>query len=215
MILRSGLVVPARCDRTSCWACIVPVAISTGEAIAMAQPTQALTLTNLPRLWQGVRDRMTRFGRALRRRGVKGAYAYHVEPNPGDTDRTHTHVWFRGDHLDQSLLRDVAAASGMGRVVLEKAATPATTSYDVPTLDYGLKMVLANRPTDPGALWPSAETYLRLNGGKLVHATNSFWRSWGGEALQLRAARRLAHNGGLPRSRLFVAGAAMDHVRRP
>lgn len=171
----------------------------------MAQPQQALTLTGLPRVWQQAQKLMGRFRRALTRRGLRGEYAFHLEPNPSDDRGAHCHAWWRGERLSQSVLSEVAQVSGMGSVAFEKQAEIASLDYAVATVDYGMKSVLRDRPEHPDAMWPAAATFLELNGDKLVHATNGFWRDWLLQPLDLRMARSIAHNwrwrrGGSPAS---------------
>lgn len=192
----SGLLVPARCNRLSCWACVVPIAIQTGEALAMARPTLAVTLTHLPRSWPEIQSVMARFSRTLKRRGIAAKYAYNVEPNPSDHTGAHCHLWWRGDPISQPLLSEIATVAGMGSHVDVRPARPETTYHSIPAIDYGLKLILRDRPEAPEAMWPAAAEYLELNGGRLTHGTHGFWQDWNGAPVHggVRQARQLAHS---------------------
>jgi hypothetical protein len=161
----------------------------------MARPTQAITLTKLPRGWQPVQQLVAKFKAALARRGVRGRYAWHVEPNADPGTGAHCHLWWRGETLDAPLLREAALAAGAGPHVDVRAASAASVAHKVPTIDYGLKMILRDRPEHPEALWAAAVEYLDLNGGRLVHSTHGFYEDWHGRPVKggLRAARRVAH----------------------
>lgn len=191
----SGRLVPARCERVSCWACVVPVAIRTGEALAMARPSLAITLTRLPRSWEPVQKLMSRFSKTVRRRGISARYAYNLEPNPNDRTGAHCHLWWRGDPVNQPLLSEIAAIAGMGSHVDVRPARAETVHHAIPTIDYGLKQILRDRPEHPAELWPSAREYLDLNGGRLTHQTHGFWEDWLGVPIEggVRRARQLAH----------------------
>jgi hypothetical protein len=65
----------------------------------------------------------------------------------------------------------------------------------VPSLEYGLKAVLVDRPPEPTRLWPAAVEYLALNGGRLVNASRGFWVDWQGDQVEggVVRARVVAH----------------------
>jgi hypothetical protein len=201
----TGLIIPARCDRTTCYSCITPVAIATGEALAMAAPDQWVTLTGLANVWGTVRASINAWRRRLIADGSVGGFAYNVEPNPAGRG-SHAHVWWRGSPLDAAHVGNAAERSGMGRHAACGPAFAATHEYERPTIEYGLKMVLRERPESPTSLWPSASQYLAINGDRLVHATRGFWRDAGGAPLSgIREARRVAHQAGEPGVWRFVA----------
>lgn len=60
--------------------------------------------------------------------------------------------------------------------------------------EYGLKMILRNRPEVLTELWPSAERYLEFNGGRLVHPSRGFWRDRNGARCTLAKAEVAAGN---------------------
>jgi hypothetical protein len=194
VLTRTGLAVPDRCDRLNCWSCVIPQAIRTGEAMAMARPTKAVKLTGLPVVWESAREVMRRFRRTLTRRGTVGEFAYFVEPNPGDSTMAHAHLWWRGDKLTIPKLCDAAATAGLGPVANLRLGYGEDIHHAIPTIEYGLKMILVDRPDEPTGWWPTARDYLSLNGEQLVHATNGFWQDWRGQPLTLRTARVVAHN---------------------
>ncbi len=115
------------------------------------------------------------------------------DQNPAGTGH-HIHAWQWGDPLDQGLLRDAALSAGMGDFAeVHPRRAPAGAA-----LTYGMKTVIDGSPVGtelPDATWD----YLRLNGGRLLHATRGFWRDETGQQLgevrdALRAVARL--NGG-------------------
>lgn len=134
----------------------------------MARPSLAITLTRLPRSWEPVQKLMSRFSKTVRRRGISARYAYNLEPNPNDRTGAHCHLWWRGDPVNQPLLSEIAAIAGMGSHVDVRPARAETVHHAIPTIDYGLKQILRDRPEHPAELWPSAREYLDLNGGRLI-----------------------------------------------
>ncbi|WP_395690097.1 hypothetical protein [Nocardioides sp.] len=76
------------------------------------------------------------------------------------------------------MLSEVAVKSGAGFQVHVKDAFAIVAGQGQPTIDYGLKLILRNRPASPEALWPGAQAYLERNGGRLVHSSHGFWRDW-------------------------------------
>ena len=63
----------------------------------------------------------------------------------------------------------------------------AVTRQPMPRILYAVKRV-TDRPPGAMELWPEAVDHLELNGGRLVHATQSFWRDGPG-GLRLTGVR--------------------------
>lgn len=177
----TGQTVPARCNKLRCPFCLPHEALGVAAALAMAQPTQLLLLTQLGSTWAGAQRRMNRFREVLRAT-YTGGWAYHLEPNPDGTG-THAHAWWRGDHLGRRKLSDAARRAQLGEwVSTAEAHLPPAGPSGVPRLTYGLKSVL-RQPSNGLHLSGDAEAFLALNGGRLVHATRGYWRDWEGRPL--------------------------------
>lgn len=161
----------------------------------MAKPSHALTLTGVSSDWSVAKRQMERFHGRLRTQGVSGQHAFHVEPYDSGAD-CHVHGWWYGGSLTKRVLGDAAASAHLGSHVHVEPAWIPKESYARPALEYGLKMILHERPECPTELWPRAHQYLDLNGQRLVHATRGFWRDAHGLRLSgIREAKRLAHRG--------------------
>ena len=182
----TGELVPARCDRLTCFACLVPSAISTARAIAWARPRQWVTLTRVGDSWQAARRQVRRFRQQLQRLGVGGEFAYHVEPNPSGTGQ-HAHLWWWGDPLDAEIVRRASggAYAAVGEIWI-------SNNYEIPTLEYGMKMVLWDRPDSPRWLSVLLTEFLDVNGGRLVHQTRDYFRDATGTTVGIDEARRQA-----------------------
>lgn len=199
---QTGQVVAARCDRLSCFACIVPRTIAVARALGLARPRQTVTLTLVGQEWSTIRRRMGLFRTALRRLGATGEYCYQVEPNPAGTGN-HIHLWWRGDDLADGIVPESARRAGLGSHSFVEDAYVMVNEFHVPALAYGFKMILEGRPEVPTELWPSAELYLRLNGGRLTHTTRAFWTDEKGRSVSIRDAMNAARRG-LPGSWNYV-----------
>lgn len=184
----TGEMVRAQCGALRCYSCIIGRAIRVGEAIALAEPTQALTLSLNSEEWQTIKTRFQAFGRRLRTQGLRAEYCYHVEPyrNGG----THAHLFLHGDWVRDLDVRLACESAGFGYNGWSTHWQIRADHYQRPSIDYGLKMILRLRPDNPTELWAQAETYLDLNGGRLVHNTRGFWRDAHGQACTLREAIR-------------------------
>jgi hypothetical protein len=178
---RTGEVVPARCDRVPCYACIVPVALKVVDAIALARPSHWVTLTSVGVGWQAVRRNFAGFTERLRRRGTTFEFSYHVE-HPASHLSAHAHLWWWGDKPNERLLSEVAGRSHMGTYARAGELYVPAESFSRPSFEYGLKDILWNRPAEPTSMWPAAENYLRNNGNRLIHGTAGFYRD-GNEGL--------------------------------
>lgn len=157
----------------------------------MAQPDQFLGITGLARVRDGALVVMSRVRAWLGRRGIRGAWAYHLEVNPGGPDSAHAHIWWRGDKVTRALLAGAAIASGAGDNIDVRPAY-AREGPGAPQLAYGFKAILATRPAILTDLSPDARDYLDLNGGRLVTASQGFWTDWSGEPVVGGAVRARA-----------------------
>jgi hypothetical protein len=173
----TGQRVPAGCDRLSCPVCVRRIAIRYGQAIGLARPERGLLLTQVGDDWPTIQSRVHHLRKTLRRRGLESHEVFHVEPNPLGSGH-HIHAWQWGDPLNDALLSDAAASAGMGTfAVVRPRRAP-----DGAPLAYGLKVVIDGSP-DGRTLPENTWQFLRLNGGRLGHATRSFWRDEHGRQL--------------------------------
>lgn len=177
----TGEVHPARCYRHYCFACLPLVALRIGAAIAAARPFALVTFTGVGDDWPTVRCQMNRVRRVLRRTyDFKDAFT--VEPNPRLTGH-HVHLWWRGDAPSEWQLREAATAVGLGFEV------DVTARGTIRNGAYGFKAVI-DSPVGATALWPQAEQFLAMNGGRLVHPSRGFWLDAQGRPVTLREAIR-------------------------
>lgn len=140
--------------------------------------------------WSEIRTRMAQVVRRLRRGSRAFEHVWHVEPNPGGTGN-HIHGWSWGQRPSPDLLREAAAAAGMGRSVwLGAWTTPATED---PAITYGMKTILQEQ-LNRQVLGPATRQFKELNGGRLVHASGGFYRdgATGQHLGRRREAERIA-----------------------
>lgn len=200
----NGTLVHPYCKRLTCYSCIVPRAIRTAEAIALASPQQWVTLSRVGLTWPAAHAGVRRFRARLTRLGVFGDFCYHVEPFASQQE-SHAHLWWRGDVLRAEDVGAAAISARLGsHVELDKAFIP-VEAYARPSIEYGLKMILWDRPDEPTEMWPSARAYLDLNGGRLTHGTASFWLDRSGTPCTQGQAESAAHGSAANRWRWSAA----------
>ncbi|WP_139982968.1 hypothetical protein [Nocardioides litoris] len=186
--LDTGQLIKAYCKRLTCPSCIVPRAIGVGQAIALAEPSHMVTVTQLGNEWTTIHAGMRKFTARLRRLGTDAQFAYHVEPFANGLN-SHAHLWWRGAAPDADTVSKATRAAGIGWHHMVSPAPDPTEHYRVPSHEYGLKLVLDDRPEDPSELWPGAQTYLAMNGNRLVHTTRGFWLDAAGSPCTLARAQ--------------------------
>jgi hypothetical protein len=159
------------CGANTCPACLPHNARGIAMAVTLVRPEYLLTIGQLEDRWPLIKKRLNRFNLGLRRfAGPDLQHAYHVEPY-GRGDRCHTHGWLHGRTLDADVVLEAAVSAGIGSDVMLEVAHPDRLC------DYGLKLVRADPRILPGSdLWPEAQRFLEVNGGRLVHPTRGFWR---------------------------------------
>jgi hypothetical protein len=202
----TGVLVTPQCGRLRCPSCIVPRAIGVGQALALAKPNLWITLTDIGSTWPEVQHGMKMFKQRLRRMKVSGHFAFHIEPSDGGRNN-HAHLWWRGEEVARAAIQLAAESGRFGRYAEVGTAFPASTYCARPTIEYGLKTILLDRPAEPTELWPSALDYLERNGGRLVHNTRGFWLDGAGDPTTQTEAIRAAH-GTDPGAWLFVGAAS-------
>lgn len=180
--LVSGEMRHARCRANFCPFCGPVNASLVGGALTLAGVERMGTLTQVGNTWQVVRPRMKRLAYDLRRAGRSLDWGWHVEPNPKGTGH-HVHFFQRGDFLPQQELSRLADKNGMGKVAdirkWEAKGRAAGYGLKLAGIGYGLKQTQAEA---------TMRTYLRANGGRLVHTTRAFWRDLDGQAVGQREA---------------------------
>jgi hypothetical protein len=187
----SGTYRPARCQRLACPYCVRSEAMIRAAAIWLAKPRRAIRVSLVadpgdPDPWPTVRYRMNKlrehYGRLV---GDLGEWCYSVEPNPRGTGY-HAHAWQHGPgKVDAQALDECAARAGAGFCKVE------TVHHAGQASQYGLKALrgsgYALKGTDD-----DADTFLRVNGGRLTHQSRGFFRSEAGVRLPVRRAEELA-----------------------
>ena len=180
---------PRVCQSLSCPVCVQVIANRYGAAIAYARPQQFLLLTTLGDGWSVIQRNMNRLWEYLRDNDFPIQAAWHAEANPRATG-THVHAWSHSAHIDRKTLQGHAVRSGMGsHVSVRPVRLP---QGDPPRLVYGMKAVFSSCD-DTGALSSEARDFLALNGGRLVHSTQGFFRDIDGQRLGIRDAAIRAH----------------------
>jgi hypothetical protein len=184
--VNTGLVLPARCARLSCGACIPNRAVRAAFAVALARPELFLTLTLVGDDWTTVHRRLRRWRQDLCRSHRFEQVAF-IQPNPGGTG-THAHLLTWGSSLTETAVAVAAERAGMGsRVEVSRVRDVHAVSR------YGLHPLLKAPAPDNS---PHAESlaYLDANGGRLLHASRRFWRDEQGHQIVggLRAASSAA-----------------------
>jgi hypothetical protein len=166
----TGQVLPLTCQRNICPVCLPINASKLARELTCVRPEHHVRLS-LPKVDRDhARRSMTTLRRIWRKEHGPWEDAYVIEPNLRGTG-CHVHAWQWGSPVDQSTLRDAARRS---RFLHEDVyAEPRHTPDGLP-LWYTFKMVLGEPAL---ALTEDAETFLELNGGRLVHTTRKFWRN--------------------------------------
>lgn len=171
------------CGRNFCPRCVSRVANETAWALDLATPDLFVTVTRLPADWQQIRRLMNALANQVRRRGCDWLWAYHVEGNPA-SDGAHAHAWVRGDLPEGDALAVACAQAGVGRPHIEPVWSVGRA------LPYGMKNVLRSFDLPAALALANQATFLRLNGGRLVHHSRGFFLDRDGAPAGLRSAKR-------------------------
>jgi hypothetical protein len=180
---------PMMCRSLSCPVCIRVIANRHGAAIAYARPQQLLLLTQVGESWETLQRRMNHLWEYIRRDGLPIQAAWHAEHNPAKTG-THIHAWSHSGHVDRQTLRRHAVQAGMGPYVRVRPVR--IPKGDPPRLVYGMKSVFTD-PVVGDALTHEASSFLSLNGDRLVHATQGYFRDLDGRQLSIRGCATRAY----------------------
>jgi hypothetical protein len=175
--LQTGAVSPARCDANFCPYCAPFKARMIGGAIALSMPQRMVRFSLVPDDFKRTQAQMRSVVRWMRRNFDEVQMAYHVEPNPKGTGN-HLHAWEHGPNkIPQRALQEACHRSGFGIPDIRRFKVRGSVTYGLKGVSYGMKH-------------DDLETFLSLNGGRLVHATHGFWRdSLTGERLTLEEAK--------------------------
>lgn len=188
--LSTGQTVPARCDANSCPYCAPIKASLIARALALAEPQRAVRFSKVPNDWKRAQRAIKRTTELLRAEGFQWRWAYHIEPNPRQVDErsNHLHGWQHGDYVPQRALQEICRRSGLGIPYIERVKQQTGRGGSV---GYGLKGLRYGMKHD------DLDTFLDLNGGRLVHASYGFWRDGSdGERLTLESAKDRARRDG-------------------
>lgn len=183
----SGQMAPARCKAHHCGYCGPVNALLIAGAIALAAPERFGTVTMAGETWPTIRNRMKDLRYDIGQEVTDWQWVWNVEPNPKGTGN-HVHWWQRGSWIDQKRLAVLADRAGLGRVAdirrWEGDRSKGVT-YGVKLLGtgYGQKLMAAEE---------TQETYLALNGKRVVHCSRSWWRDETGAKCSQRDAMQAA-----------------------
>ena len=158
----NGTVRPASCRTTACLHCRRVKVINYIKMIKLTRPQSLVTLTLVGDEWPVVKARMGLLRQNLRRDGVRDFWAWTVERNPSSSGHhIHAHVW--GNPVEPHYLGQRARQAGMGhRVHIQHR-------YDEGGYQYGFKEAVADDPA-------LRSHYLQMNGDRLLHNSQGFWR---------------------------------------
>lgn len=195
----TGAIWSPSCGVNTCAYCIRTNAWRFTRALGVVKPSRYAVFTLLSGDWQTDRASINALFRALDRKGYRLRAAYTIEENPKKTG-FHLNVWWWGPDVPQQLLSDVAQSVGWGEVVyVERWRSGRRDGYGLKdALGYGMKDAVGSSVASP-TLTENQETYLRINGGRLLHARRGFWRNGvGGEDLRTAKAAFRASFGERP-----------------
>lgn len=178
----TGELARSRCGANFCPWCAPINAAQTARAMALAEPQRMLRFSLVPTEFQRTRLQMRSVAKWLRRNYGTVELAYHVEPNPSGDGRNHLHAWEHGPaKIPQAALQEACERNGFGIPDIRRwRARGGGAGYGLKGISYGMKH-------------EDHETFLRLNGGRLVHHSRAFFRDTAnGERLTLGEAKRRA-----------------------
>jgi hypothetical protein len=154
---------------------------------------------------------MNRIREYVQRDGFRNnEWAYHAEINPKLTGY-HVHAWQHGPKLPQRWLQTVCERADAGIPYINRVRHSGAQHYGVKAVTYGLKGTVSEH---------GRHEFVKINGGRLVHATRGFWRDEEGKPctqLEARAAAvKLVH--GIPQREsehwwIVEHGRSLDSVR--
>lgn len=179
--LSTGVVMPARCDANFCPYCAPIKASQIARAMALAEPERMIRLSLIPDRFPDSQRAVKSLVKWLRRNFGRVELCYSIEPNPKGTGN-HAHAWQHGPRkIPQAALQEACHRVGLGFPDIRRWRNRGgATGYGLKGIGYGMKS-------------DDLETFLDLNGGRLVHATRDFFRDGRqGERLTMGEAKRLA-----------------------
>lgn len=167
---RTGECRPDYCGANWCPFCCHVRAGLYARALGRADPAALVTLTQVGDTWPQTRARMTALQQTLRRRSAGLALAWVVESASAGR---HVHAMVHGPVPDRASWSAFAQRAGMGRQVDVRVVreTPLRVG----------QYLLKEMHRDPLG-------HLDLNGGRLVHASRTYWRVDGRQVRGARAA---------------------------
>lgn len=172
---------PGRCKANQCPECVVIEARRRARAIAYQTPERMVTLTSAPEDWQALRDAVYNCVSHVREKAGRFDHVYVVEW--GTEGGLHVHLLQHGDFIPYEVLQEGAVGAGFGSIVYIQRITPGTERC---AADYLLKIP---RHCGGGVSDVGLRRYLKINGGRLIHASKGFWRrggTWEGALKELQ-----------------------------
>lgn len=169
----------ARCGANFCPYCAPVNASQIARAMALAEPQRMIRLSLVPSHFPDTQRAVKSLVRWGRRNYGEIQLAYHVEPNPKGTGN-HIHAWQHGpEKIPQGELQEACERDGLGIPDIRRWENRGGgAGYGLKGIGYGMKH-------------EDLETFLSLNGGRLVHHTRGFFRDRAdGEGLTLGEAKR-------------------------
>lgn len=159
---RTGELYPNACWASSCPRCVGVQTARRRAALRYVAPEWLLTLTNVGDSWREVSNGRKVLHQRMRRRGYQPRYAWVIEcGSSGPAHHLHALGW--GSVPNSVALAEEAAAVGWGHVVdVRPVTSPNVAGY------------LTKQAVNSGG---HLEHYLDMNGGRLLQATNGFWRA--------------------------------------
>lgn len=161
---------PVRCRANWCPFCGPQNAWLAGGAMGLAQPQRFGTVTLVGNDWPTIQRRMNWLASEMRQADPTFRWVYAVEPNPQGTGH-HAHFWQRGEYVSKRRFDAACRRFGTGYPFIK----PWVNRAEV--ISYGVKLEGISYGTkSTREAYESMRGFLGINGGRLVHASQGFFR---------------------------------------
>jgi hypothetical protein len=178
---------PLRCKVNTCQFCGPRNAGLIATAQARSEPRRMFLITDLPLDWQKIRHVMNQIREALADAGIRGEWAYSVEPNPSGNGKAHVHGLHHGDFIPQKLFSQIAKRNGAGSIVMiqEIRDLSSAARYGVKAAGAAFYGVKASKET-----YGAFKAFLDVNGKRIEHHSRGFYRLPSGKVVTQAEAVR-------------------------